>query len=98
MQVKQMDNEEIISITLPSEMISLIKEKVQTGLFDSPSELIREAMRVWQKQEDEYQAQLSLFRERLERSANSGKPVPIDQVFGYIEKLHQQRIACNDSF
>ena len=38
-------------------------------------------MRLWQREEEEHQARLALIRERLERSANSGKPVPLDQAF-----------------
>lgn len=72
-------------------MLITIKEKVKAGVYASTSEVIREAMRLWQKREEEHHARLALIRERLERSARSGKAVPIDQAFGHIESLHQQR-------
>jgi len=50
-------------------------------------------MRVWYKQEEEHLARLSLIRDRLERSANSGQSVPLDEAFGQIENLHQQRLS-----
>ncbi len=53
------------------------------------SEVIREAMRLLKRKEEESQARLSLIKKRLERSAHSGKPVPLDQAFEQIESLHQ---------
>ncbi len=86
------DKAEKISITLPPDMLANIKEKVKSGLYGSTSEVIREAMRLLQRKEEEYKVRLSLIRERLERSAHSGKPVPLDQAFEQIEYLHQQRM------
>ena len=49
---------ERITITLPSEMLASIKDKVHSGAYNSTSELVREAMRLWQKKEDEHKARL----------------------------------------
>lgn len=88
----QTDKAERITITLPSEMLATIKNKVQSGAYGSTSELIREAMRLWQKNEEEHQARLSLIRERLANSAQSGDPLPLKDAFKAIERLHQQRM------
>ena len=88
----QTDKAERITITLPSEMLASIKDKVHSGAYNSTSELIREAMRLWQKKEDEHEARLSLIRGRLTNSAQSGVPVPLDDAFKGIERLHQQRM------
>lgn len=87
----RIEKAEKISITLPPDMLLDIKKKVKAGSYASTSEVIREAMRLWQKREEEHQARLSVIRERLEHSAHSGKPIPIDQAFGQIENLHRQR-------
>ncbi|MEW6290088.1 MAG: type II toxin-antitoxin system ParD family antitoxin [Thermodesulfobacteriota bacterium] len=39
------------TITLPPDMLATIKNKVQSGAYGSTSELIREAMRLWQKKD-----------------------------------------------
>jgi len=88
----QTDKAERITITLPPEMLATIKNKVQSGAYGSTSELIREAMRLWQKKEEEHQARLSLIRDRLTNSAQSGDPVPLDDAFKTIERLHQHRM------
>ena len=88
----QTDKAERITITLPPEMLSAIKDKVQSGAYGSTSELIREAMRLWQRKEEEHQARISLIRDRLTASAQSGDPVPLDDAFKAIERFHQQRM------
>ncbi len=47
----QPQNAEKLSITLPAEMVRLIREKVSKGNYASNSEVIREAMRGWMERE-----------------------------------------------
>jgi len=42
---------EKLSITLPAEMVRIIREKVGTGVYSSNSEVIREALRGWMEDE-----------------------------------------------
>jgi len=93
--MKHAEKAEKISITLPPDMLNAIKSKVNSGAYSSTSEVIREAMRMWHKQEEEYQARLALIRERLEHSANSGQPVPLDQAFEQIEELHKRQMKVS---
>jgi antitoxin ParD1/3/4 len=65
---------EKISITLTSEMNRLIKQRVEAGDFASSSELIREALRVWQKQEGEHQVRLAALRARIQESIDDPRP------------------------
>ncbi len=65
---------EKISITLTPEMNRIIKSRVEAGDFASTSELIREALRVWQKREEEQQARLSSIRARIQRSVGDPRP------------------------
>lgn len=44
-------NAEKLSITLPAEMVRLIREKVDLGAYASNSEVIREALRGWMERE-----------------------------------------------
>lgn len=89
----QMEKAEKLSITLPLDMLAAIKEKVRTGVYGSTSEAIREAIRLWQREEEVYEARLALIRQRLENAARSGAPVPLDDAFAQIEHLHQKRMA-----
>ena len=42
---------EKLSITLPAEMVRIIREKVGAGIYSSNSEVIREALRGWMERE-----------------------------------------------
>jgi antitoxin ParD1/3/4 len=42
---------EKLSITLPAEMVRVIREKVSSGAYSSNSEIIREALRGWMERE-----------------------------------------------
>lgn len=94
--MKEVDKAEKISITLPPDMLSIIREKVKNGTYASTSEVIREAMRLWQRQEEEYHARITSIRARLELSAQSGEPIPLDVAFAKLERHHQQRIIAPD--
>lgn len=63
-----------ISITLTPEMNRIIKERVEAGDFASSSELIREALRVWQRQEAEHQERLAAIRARIQASLDDPRP------------------------
>ena len=93
----QSEKAEKISITLPPEMLAAIKEKVRAGSYGSTSEVIREAMRLWQKLDEERQMRLAVIRQRLENSANSGAPVPLKKAFAQIEKIHLQNVSGADN-
>ena len=65
---------EKISITLTPEMNRIIKQRVAAGDFASSSELIREALRVWQRQQDEHEERLSAIRARIQKSIDDPRP------------------------
>ena len=84
---------EKISITLTPEMNRLIKQRVAAGDFASSSELIREALHVWQKREDEHQGQLALIRARIQKSIDDPRPsIPAEEVFDRLKKMHEQNL------
>jgi antitoxin ParD1/3/4 len=49
--MEQPPNAEKISITLPAEMMRVIRERVSAGSYGSTSEVIREALRGWMERE-----------------------------------------------
>ncbi|WP_240195018.1 type II toxin-antitoxin system ParD family antitoxin [Desulfobulbus rhabdoformis] len=91
----QTEKAERVTITLPPDMLATIKSKVQSGAYGSTSEVIREAMRFWQQQQEEHEARLALVRNRLKASLQSGEPVPLEHAFKAIERIHKQRIKSS---
>jgi antitoxin ParD1/3/4 len=51
MQGDTMQTSEKLSITLPPEMVRIIRAKVGAGAYSSNSEVIREALRGWMERE-----------------------------------------------
>ncbi len=89
-----MSTVEKISITLTPEMNRVIKQRVEAGDFASSSELIREALRVWQRREDEHEQKLAAIRGKLQASMDDPRPsLPLDDVFENLRKRHQVKTS-----
>jgi antitoxin ParD1/3/4 len=77
---------EKLSITLPPEMVAVIREQVDTGRYASVSEVLRHAMRSWMREEEEHTERLAAIRARLARSLDDPRPaVPLDEAIGRLE-------------
>ena len=69
-----------MNVSLTPELETLVKDKVKTGLYNSSSEVIREALRVW-RNEAIYQEKLQALRECLvigESQLDAGKYADYD--------------------
>jgi antitoxin ParD1/3/4 len=65
---------EKISITVTPAMKRVLEERVASGQFASASELMREAFRTWQRQQDEHEERLASIRARIQRSIDDPRP------------------------
>ena len=85
---------EKISITLTPEMNRVIKQRVDAGDFASSSELIREALRLWQRREEEHREKLASIREKLQSSIDDPRPsVPLEGVFERLRQRHEANLV-----
>ncbi len=57
-------------VSLTPELETLVKHQVETGLYNSSSEVVREALRVWHEQK-QYQKKMSILRAKLELAESS---------------------------
>ncbi|MEK1931731.1 MAG: type II toxin-antitoxin system ParD family antitoxin [Pararhizobium sp.] len=69
-----MQSAEKISITLPPEMLRVIRETVNAGEYASTSEVVRDAMRVWQRDRQEHAERLKVIRARIRHSFEDPRP------------------------
>lgn len=65
---------ERLSITLPADMARLIRAKVEEGRYASNSEVIREALRTWQAQEQLCAERLAAVRARIAEADADPRP------------------------
>jgi antitoxin ParD1/3/4 len=94
MSIKQPTSKpaEKLSITLPREMAQMVRDKVGTGAYSSNSEVIREALRLFQTQESVRVQQLVELRDKIDHSINTGgASLPANEVFGSLRDRHRKR-------
>ena len=68
-----MANVEKISIALPPELIGLVRQAIDSGMYSSTSEVIREALRDW-KEKQEHKAVATKQLKRLWREGIASGP------------------------
>jgi antitoxin ParD1/3/4 len=72
-------NAEKLSITLPAEMVRVIREKVASGAYGSNSEVIRDALRGWLERDRRLTALDTAIANGI-ADAEAGRVQPIDAV------------------
>ena len=77
-----MEHAEKLSITLTPHLAKLVRDSVESGRFASASEVIRDAMRVWQQREKEHEEVIASIRARVRASPDDTKPpLPLEEAF-----------------
>ena len=90
-----MQHAEKISISLPAEMIEAIRARVTSGAYGSTSEVIRAALRSWQREEVEHEERISLIRARIRRSIDDPRPsLTMSEVRATLARLHADTQAA----
>jgi antitoxin ParD1/3/4 len=67
-----MSNVEKISVSLPKEMASLLKDVVASGTYASTSEIMLEAVRDWQEKQEERAIVIEKYRKMVKDALESG--------------------------
>lgn len=82
---------EKLSITLPKNMVTLIKAQVQAGAYASTSEVLRAAMRTWMREEEERKTRLESLQARIDQSlADPRENMTTQQVSERLSRLYAQ--------
>lgn len=82
---------EKISITLTSEQLRAVRESVALGEYASTSEVLRDAVRLWQRQREEHAERLNAIRARIRHSLDDPRPsLTLDQVDAHLEELFSE--------
>lgn len=85
---------EKISITMTPDQLRAVRESVEAGEYASTSEVMRDAVRVWQRQRQEDAERLNVIRSRIRRSLDDPRPdltgdevqANLDAMFAEAEK------------
>jgi antitoxin ParD1/3/4 len=86
---------EKLSITLPADMARMVRDKVEGGSYASNSEVIREALRIWQEREAMKAQRLDEIRAQVAESVNDPRPsLTSKEVSKRLKRLHQKTVKA----
>lgn len=81
-----MESAEKLSVTVTPAMARMIREKVEDGSFGSASEVIRAALRAFQREEEEHAERMASIRARVKASIEDTRPgVPLDEAIARVK-------------
>lgn len=78
---------EKLSISLPLDMARMVRRHVEDGAYASNSEVIRDALRLWQQREQERGHRLDAIRASLDAAAADPVRHSADKVSGHFDHL-----------
>ncbi|KMO41696.1 CopG family transcriptional regulator [Methylobacterium variabile] len=88
---------EKISITMTAEQLRAIRESVAAGEYASTSEVLRDAVRLWQRRRQEDAERLNAIRARIRRSLDDPRPdLTGDDVQADLDALFAEAEAENE--
>jgi len=65
-----------MNVNLTPQLETLVKQKVASGLYNSASEVVREALRLMEEQDRMRAIKLEQLRQDIRDGINSGEPEP----------------------
>lgn len=68
-----------------------VKKQIESGRYSSASEVVRDALRLLEKQEELREAQLNYLREKIQEGIDSGPGVPAEGVFTRLEEKYSKQ-------
>lgn len=80
---------EKFSISLPADMARMIRRHVDSGDYASSSEVIRDALRLWQSRNHEHSQRLNDLREKINQAADDPRRITDEELRRHFD----QRLA-----
>jgi antitoxin ParD1/3/4 len=88
---------ERLTITVPAAMAATVKAAVEGGGYASTSEVIREALRGWMRDQDAERRALDELRAAIKVGLESGPGIPAEEVYAELYALIEQKRQANDA-
>ena len=91
-----MESAEKLSVTVTPAMARLIRARVEDGSFGSASEVVRAALRAFQREEQEHAERIASIKARIKASIEDTRPpVPMEQAFRRVRR-HIEELGGRD--
>jgi antitoxin ParD1/3/4 len=79
---------EKLSIALPPQMANLLREAVESGEYASASEVVRDALRTWERKRKLETLDLSELRRLVREGVESGPAIDAEPVLSRLESKY----------
>ncbi len=73
-----------LTISLSPKQLSRLSQAVESGAYASNSEVVRDALRLWEQREEIRALELARLKQAYEEGIASGDPVDGDEAFARI--------------
>ncbi len=67
-----------MNISLTPQLESLVRNKVESGLYGSASEVMRDALRLLEERDRRHFLRVEELRAEIKKGLDSGEPTPLD--------------------
>lgn len=84
-----------MNISLTPQLETLVKSKVESGLYGSASEVMRDALRLLEERDRRQVLRVEELRAEIKKGLNSGEPTPLDM--GAIKARGRKRLDAQKS-
>jgi len=81
-----------MNVSLTPQLEALVKKKVESGLYGSASEVMREALRLLDEHDRLRSMRLEELRAEIQKGLDSGEPTPLD--INAIKARGRERLAA----
>jgi antitoxin ParD1/3/4 len=78
------------SYAIGSHFERLIKQKVESGRYSSASEVVRDALRLFEEHEELRATQIKNLRQQIQEGRESGIDIPADKVLNRLETKYSK--------
>ena len=82
-----------LNVSLTPQLEDMVKTKVSSGLYNSASELVREALRLLDERDQFRGMQLEKLRREIQLGADSGPGIPAEEVFAELRQIVAEATA-----
>lgn len=91
-----MQNAEKISITMTPEMMQVIRASVASREYASTSEVLQDAVRIWQRDRHEHAERLVEIRQRVKTSIEDSRPtIGEGELHMRLQALHLETLKAH---
>jgi antitoxin ParD1/3/4 len=81
-----------MNVSLTPQLEALVQRKVESGLYGSASEVMREALRLLEERDRLRSMRLEALRAEIQQGLDNGAPTPLD--IGAIKARGRKRLAA----